>query len=307
MLNVPYLSTHKIGSGGWIEYTYNSNPKQLAEFNVSLKPINYAVDMDFHTASKQVVEELANMNDNIYVAMSGGIDSEHVANSFYENKIKFTPAIFTCDDLNELDVWWAYEWCREHNITPITVNYTVKQLTSRLSENSIKYRTRPQCGPLAVQVLSELARNNHGILVAGTGDFTHYPDTSMAHMRHHDKPTFSYSDYRVDKEGYYIHLPDLVSGIINSDMPFNFFSWNPQILYSYINEYDVTKDSAANKVKITGCSKRPKYIGYPDYFFRTDRDIVSLNNRMGFRYNRFTEVDYLGTREELLRVLSKGE
>lgn len=307
MLNEPYSNTYKIGSGGWIEYTYNSSPDQLAEFNVSLNPVNYAVDLGFHTASKLVAEQMVNINENVYVAISGGIDSEHVANTFYNNRIKFTPVIFTCEDLNELDVWWAYEWCKERNIEPKIVNYTIKQLTSRVTENSIKYRCRPQCGTLALQVLSELARDNGAILVAGTGDFTHYPDISMTHMKSQDKPTFSYSDYRVDKEGYYIHLPDLVTGIINNDMPFNFFSWNPQILHSYISEYDVTKDSVANKIKITGCPKRPKYIGYPDYFFRTDQNIISLNNRMGFRYTKFTEVDYLGTRTEMLNLLRTGD
>lgn len=306
MLKKSYSNIFKIGSSGWIEYNFINDPTKLADFNVTLNPVEFALGLDFHTASKNVAENVSNINENVYIAMSGGIDSEHVANTFYNNKIKFTPVIFTCEDLNELDVWWAFDWCKEHNITPKIVNYTIDQLTKHVTENSLKYRTRPQCGTMAIQILSDLARKNNALLVAGTGDFTYYPDFSMEHMKPHSKAGFSYNDYRVGPEGYYIHLPDLVTGIINNDMPFNFFSWNPEILHSYIKEYDINTSSSDNKIRITGCNKRPKNIGYPDYFFRTNLALRSLNTKLDFKHKEFTEVDYLGTRDQLLKLL-KGD
>lgn len=298
-----YLNMYSIGSDGWIKYTYNTNPNQLADFSVTLNPVKFATGLDFHTASKNVAEEIANINENIFVAMSGGIDSEHVANTFYNNKIKFTPVIFTCEDLNSLDVWWAYEWCNSRNIIPIVVNYNIDSFVNHLVKNSIRYRCRPLPLPVAVEVLSEVARKQNALLIAGTGDFTYYPDITMSHMKKQNAANFSYDDYRVKEHGYYIHIADLVSGIMNTDMPFNFLSWNPEILYSYIREYDITKDSMTNKARITGCVKRPKNTGYPDYFYRTHPKLGQLYNKMNFRKEKFTEVDYLGTREQVMNLL----
>ncbi len=303
MLNESYSNTYKIGSGGWIQYTYNTNPDQLADFKVTLNPTQLATGLDFHTASKLVAEQIANINENVFVAMSGGIDSEHVANTFYNNKIKFTPAIFTCEDLNSLDVWWAIDWCDTHNIKPLIINYDIDRFISQLVKNSLTYRCRPLPAAVAVQVLSEAARKQNAVLVAGTGDFTYYPDITMSHMKKQNMKKFSYDDYRVKETGYYLHIPDLVSGMINNDMPFNFLSWNPEIMYSYMKEYDINKNSLTNKANITGCIKRPKNSGYPDYFFRTQPKLGQLYNKMNFRTEKFTEVDYMGSREHVMNLL----
>lgn len=74
--------------------------------------------------------------DNLYVAMSGGIDSEFVAQTFLDLGIPFKPIIFRVSDLNELDIWWAFKWCRDNSIEPVVVDATIEDWSTRLSSVS---------------------------------------------------------------------------------------------------------------------------------------------------------------------------
>ena len=90
------------------------------------------------------------------------------------------------------------------------------------------------------------------------------------------------------------------------DMPFNFLSWTPEITLAYFEARDMTMDSAANKSKIFDCLPRPKLaVAAPNVFFRLYQPawaLMQLRKSFGT-----TEIDYLGTKDELINLLKTGK
>jgi hypothetical protein len=224
----------------------------------------------------------------------------------YRNQIPFTPVIFTVEDLNELDVWWAFEWCKEHNIKPHVINYNVARFSKELIANSEKYGIRNFPGSLAISLVAKYADTIGAKMISGSGNHTHWPDLVLAQMQENDSASYSYNDYRVKEVGYYAHLPEVLSHQLNPNHPFSFYNWNPQIMYSYIYEYDLNQNSEQNKARLMACPKRPKNVGYPDYFWRTHTPLVLANQKRKLNREPHTEVDYLGTRDEILNLLKTG-
>lgn len=292
------------GSDGWIHYDYEV-VNSRARFNVSLKPTALAKpNITFKHAVDLVAEEFADTYKNLCVAMSGGIDSEFVATTLFNKGIKFTPVIFMAEDLNELDVWWAIEWCKTHNVKPTFIIYPLHKFTTELTQNAEKYGHRYFPGSLAIDVVSRYADSIGAKCVTGSGNYTHYPDLVLSQMKKDGSTSYEYNDVRLNQDGYYAHLPEIISHQMNPSHPFSFFNWNPQIMYSYINEYDINFDSAANKAKLMGCDRRPKNVGYPEYFWRHEPAFRVFNNKFRQNTQAHTEVDYLGTRDQMLNLLT---
>jgi len=293
----------RYGSDDWVHYDY-SIVNQRATFSVKLKPTSLAKeDINFTQASDNVAKELYQTYGKIYVAMSGGIDSEYVANTFLRNKIHFQPIIFKAEDLNELDVWWAIEWCKANNREPIIIKQSIKQFCDGLIKQSRMFGVRWFPGVYAINQCAEYAKKNGGVLTTGSGNYTHYPDLVLSQMKKTSQDVYKYDDYRIVEDGYYTHLPFLVSHQLNPEMPINFLEWNPQIVYSYIKEYDLNFDSAVNKARIMGCDRRPKNVGYPEYFWRTEPLLQEENRKRRFITTPQTEVDYLGSRDRVMNLL----
>jgi len=293
----------RYGSDDWVHYDY-SIVNQRATFSVKLNPTSLAKeDINFTQASDNVAKELYQTYGKIYVAMSGGIDSEYVANTFLRNKIHFQPIIFKAEDLNELDVWWAIEWCKANNREPIIIKQSIKQFCDGLIKQSRMFGVRWFPGVYAINQCAEYAKKNGGVLTTGSGNYTHYPDLVLSQMKKTSQDVYKYDDYRIVEDGYYTHLPFLVSHQLNPEMPINFLEWNPQIVYSYIKEYDLNFDSAVNKARIMGCDRRPKNVGYPEYFWRTEPLLQEENRKRRFITTPQTEVDYLGSRDRVMNLL----
>lgn len=73
-------------------------------------------DIEMAVAAKKIANAATKP---IYVAMSGGIDSELVARTMVQEKIPFTPLILKYDnDVNKMDIAYAFEFCKQHNLTP---------------------------------------------------------------------------------------------------------------------------------------------------------------------------------------------
>jgi hypothetical protein len=297
----------RYGSEGWIHYDYEV-VNSRARFNVSLKPTQLANDdINFLTAADMVAEELADTHKNLCVAMSGGIDSEFVATTLFNKGIKFKPVIFMAEDLNELDVWWAMEWCKKYNVEPTLIIYSIHKFTNQLTTNADTYGHRLFPGTMAIDVISKHAESLGAKCITGSGNYTHYPDLVLSQMKKDGSTVYEYTDVKLDKTGYYAHLPEIISHQMNPSHPFSFFNWNPQIMYSYIKEYDINYDSAVNKARIMGCDRRPKNVGYPEYFWRHEQMLRTFFTKFKLNKEPHSEVDYLGTRTEMLNLLRTGD
>jgi hypothetical protein len=91
------------------------------DFNVTLSPYNFKAK-DFNTAVDEACKDIAGNHSDLYLAYSGGLDSEFVLRAFHRNGIKITPVIVCCG--NEHENEYAYETCEELGIDYIKVEVT---------------------------------------------------------------------------------------------------------------------------------------------------------------------------------------
>jgi hypothetical protein len=107
------------------------------------------------------------------------------------------------------------------------------------------------------------------------------------------------------KHGYLIHEPDIIQKLMYPEMPFNFLSWNPEIVLSYVYHRNMSLTSAEDKSRIMDCLPRPKNIGMGDYFFKTHT--VAKNWVQLRKYIGTSEVGFVGSREEIIKILTTGK
>jgi hypothetical protein len=93
-----------------------TNPN--SDYRVQLKPYKFK-EKTFLEATDEVCEAIDKRFNNLFLAYSGGLDSEYVLRSFHRNGIKITPIIVCCG--NEHENEYAYETCEELGIEYIKV------------------------------------------------------------------------------------------------------------------------------------------------------------------------------------------
>ena len=296
-----------LGKNHWIKYRLNrsyTNPWPETEIEVYLRPNAPSAIVPWDQAAKNVAEDLYANYTNLYVAMSGGIDSEFVAQTFLNLKIPFKPIILKVDDLNELDIWWAFKWCKENNIEPVVLTETTENWVDKFISVSKEHCGRFGQGTGTMSYINEYVIQHEGNLVTGAGFIEYFPDENLDYMRYRYKDSALHNSDGSEKTGYIFHEPDVLQAMRYPTMPFNFLSWTPEIVLSYIYHRDMTIDSAANKAKIMNCLPRPKNIGAASCFFRLHpkaRKWIGIRNNIGE-----SECAYIGTREEIIELLTKG-
>lgn len=316
----------RIGKNGWILCRLNrsyDNPFPDSDMDVMLEPYSFADVVPWETACDNVAKDIYKVasGKKLFVAMSGGIDGENVAKSFLRNGIPFTPIIFRVSTLHDLDTWWAERWCKENGIEPyIYDSITLREFAVRTVQINQRYCSRTSCGPAVIEYCKEYAESQGGLLVTGAGFAEYFPDENLEYLRNGgrimtytergdyiDQPQLFYDTTLVDEnredkhKGFLWHEPDIINGFICEGHPWNFLSWTPEIVLSYICERDYVNTSADNKARIMGCNHRPKVGTINEYVYQTWPILQRwLYIRKGIGKS---ESDFLGTVPELKKLL----
>lgn len=312
----PYPSEQELdrlpgfGQNNWIRYSINrtyENPFPASDFDVYLRPTGPSRIVSVEEAGNRVAQELYETYGNIYVAMSGGIDSEWVAKCFHRQGIPFTPIIYEAEDLQYMDTHWAIKWCEDNGITPVAYKDYIPTFSNRIAETASKLCCRNPGGPATVKPLGDYVAERGGALVTGAGFPEYYPDPNLQFLywKHKDTKLFDADGNQKVPDGWIIHESDIAHARWGcKNHPFNFLSWSPEIMLSYIAARDVARNSEYNKKHIFDCIERPKLMGTPKYFWRSDPivgQVIRLTNRIGS-----SEIEYLGTTDELIEFLTTG-
>jgi asparagine synthetase B (glutamine-hydrolysing) len=302
-----YDSLSGYGKDNWIKYKWNrsyENPYPSNDFECFLRPkgANKIVPMDVAT-SNAVADIHETHNKKIYLAMSGGIDSEYVADILIKQRIKFTPIVVTLNKENSLDTWWAFRWCKQNNVEPHIINIDESQYIDNLIAHSKKYCSIMTAGSVTVKFVLDYVNDRDGILLTGMGfNELYIPDPIMYEEEYDD--TLKDSEGNT-KHGYLQSEADLVKLLIaDGKHPMTVLNWNPEVTLSYIAARDPGMTTEENRFKIFNCSPRPK-IALP-----MDRRIIDSEKYKNFtrliRHVGTTKSYYLGTTEKLIDLLSKG-
>jgi len=154
------------GHNNWyrLEQADNQN------FKISFSPKPFK-KLSVKEAAALTVKRMSVIHNNIWIALSGGYDSEFVATSFYENNVNFTPIIWKYPTNMECD--YALYWCRQRDITPhIITRDIVEPKFNQLLRNMVKrHHSRVWFGGLTLY-MAEIANKHNGSLVTGTGVIT---------------------------------------------------------------------------------------------------------------------------------------
>jgi hypothetical protein len=247
------------------------------QFKVWFSPTEFT-SASLHQNAERVAHKLAANGKSLFVAFSGGLDSEFILRTFISAGIDITPIIVD-SPFNQTEVAHAYEMCAENNIIPAVISYTSKpQFVSDLYSIARRYNVGSLIGCVTM-LAARYAILNDGDILTGHGDpFT--MNTTYATVRTVD-PTpipklLKFSDY-----DYYVEtfLPELTG---------SFFTADAGIFYSFLSEVNHQLPYEEAKADLYGIELRSKKSWDVD-FYRLNMQL--LHNSPGADY--YIHKDYL--------------
>ncbi len=106
----------------WINSNFHERlTDRNSKFIVSFKPYNFK-EMCFDDACTEACWEIYEKCKKLYVAFSGGMDSEYILRKFHSLGIPITPVIVCCR--NRTEELYAFEVCKELKIVPKVIRLT---------------------------------------------------------------------------------------------------------------------------------------------------------------------------------------
>lgn len=250
------------GRNNWVKLSYDGKPQRsLSESFI----ITYTEKTDriisFKQACTESAQEIFDTYKNVYVSMSGGSDSECVANSFYNAGLPFTPVILKIEDYNRHDIVYALDWCKQRNINPVVIEHEVQSWVSTIAALQKLDRNRMLWGMGNVW-LADHVKQLGGYLVTGCCDLQLIPDPDLE---------LDYPDLNAKFQGQYVHW-ECDYAVDHHDPgyhPNGFFIWKPEMLLSFINERNPAWTNAEAKWNVYKVGPRPKYVGMENIDFET--------------------------------------
>jgi len=302
-----------LGKNGWIKWNYHrthEDPWPEVDFDFKLEPQHKSQIVDLKTAGMNVARDIGNSYDNIYLALSGGIDSEFAAECFLKADIPFTPIIANIKGSNEIDSWFAYRWCKEKNIKPLMIDITVEQIKEVNIDILKKTFVRLSVAVSFPLILNQHVKKLKGNLVTGGGDIEYFPDPLYFHRVNSAKlPKSFQKDLELFDEngdpknrGWLLAENLIGTAIFLKDAPWNFYTWTPEIVLSIIANRDPDKDTQENKIALTGCMPRPKLQAISAHWLHKDNELRHL-----LMFRKFIGKDenkFIGSTNNIINLLS---
>lgn len=200
-----------------------TNPK--TPFVVSFDRTNHT-PISFQEASKRVVNKIVSKYDNIYILLSGGMDSEYVFNCFLGHK--FTPIIVDTP-ANKEESTYAFKRCAETNIEPVVIVKSEKELIQTYYETIYKRLHSTGHNSTATYIAAKYADEHNGVAVIGEHGYDGMNEWDF------------YND-----------------ALIHEENSIYFFMYDQQIFDAMKSEYRKGENHQAFKQRIYNISIRPK-------------------------------------------------
>lgn len=250
--------------------------------------------VDFDLACDQAAKEIYDTSKNLYIALSGGSDSEYVATCFARNNIPFTPLLIDYNlyqgTFPQYELWYAYQWCKKYQKQPKVVVLDDFTKSSKEKQNYDKIKPRLPNGLITSGFLHNVMEDLNGDLVTGS-QLEYYPDHEQ--MTYLEPQLKNYNGFVMEESDYYLEA------IEPGRHPWAFFYWSPEVMSSFVNSWDTNLTMQENKAAIYKTSPRPKF-GYTANFFTSFQDAArkALTKKWGSK-----DCALLGDKEHLLNQL----
>jgi len=133
-------------------------------FKVKIKPYRF-ISNNFSEAVTEAILDIKKYN-NLYLGLSGGIDSEFIARSFIKDKVNFTP-IIGVSTFNKNEVKYAYAICKELDIKPVIIYISEQDILNCFYNKIIKIFNGSGIHTIVNIILSNYVIKEKGIFVSG--------------------------------------------------------------------------------------------------------------------------------------------
>lgn len=222
---------------------FTAGHQQWCSVNLTPEQFSFRVNtpvtkhMDFQLACDYTADVMfREWNDRPwYLSLSGGLDSELVAETLLKNKIPFTPVILKVGELNAAESWYAEYWCNKHQITPIVKNLTVEEYEDIFKKYLPHIRHTHQTGIVAYLYLADEIESMGGYNIHGVGDINQHNDH------------------------FYCNVVDFALDMFRPGQhPTGFFIYTAELALAYIKEFDMLLNEQYNKCKFYNIVPRPK-------------------------------------------------
>lgn len=266
------------GLNNWysINYQPNQNNSDI-DFDVAFHINTPTNVLPFKEACDYTARQINKNYQNLYLALSGGMDSEVIANALHRNQVKFTPLVLK---EKTREHWWALKWCDERDIKPIIIEPNNEMIAFMLRKSKdLDLRVSPW--PFLLY-LKDYAEQQGGHLITGEADL-HY-DTEEYYEAHGANGWFEIWNWALYTE---IENP--------GKHPGSFFMYTPEMMLSIVNNSDMSINTEAAKAKLYNIPFRIKTHGVdigktlPEQFHKSGKGVG--NRRCTW------------TREELIKIL----
>lgn len=276
------------GYNDWLEIDLDVvKSPGISTFNIHFRHTDPPQELDFQSAADYTARLIANRYDNLFLGMSGGLDSEFMAEVFYRNQISFTPIIGKT--LTNNDHYYALDWCRKHNINPITFDFSKVQYDFfEAGKNFIKQNHIFGDGINLVLYLNSIAKKNNGNLLVGE------PEIGQL-TSEYDQPITDVFDVYFWQFGMEL----------NGQTPGSFFSYTPEILLAQARELNVELNESSAKADLYQIPYRPK-MDINDYRVTVNK----IKNAFGhfFKLDQYSMPEkYIWKRQNLIDLLLKKQ
>ncbi len=279
----------------WIDIGWDGKPTRTVKENLKVKFNKRAKKLiDFDIACDQAAKEIYDSSKKLYIALSGGSDSEYVATCFVRNNIPFTPLLVDYSKYQvyspQYELWYAHQWCKKYQKEPLIVVLDEFVKSNEEKQNYNKIKPRLHSGLLTSGFLYNVVQDLGGDLVTGS-QLEYYPD--------HEQMTYLEPQLK-NYNGFVMEESDAYLEAIEPDRhPWAFFYWSPEVMSSFVNRWDTSMTMQENKSAIYKTSLRPKF-GYTASFFKDFQDAArkALTKKWGT-----VDCGLLGTKEQLLAQL----
>lgn len=239
----------------WLKYSFGGLPKRFKHEVLEVEFTQKAkVLLPLDQAARQTAIEIYEKYEDVYVAMSGGADSEYVAKSFKEAGVPFKAITMTSRQNLSAGEWYVDKFCRENDIELIKLEVSAEELIEFGKQTILRIRGISWCAATVNLVANEVQRRG-GYMVTGAIP-SYYPDRDLGIDKAEPGFRDNYRGFMFDEGDFYIEL------VTPNYHPWAFFYWSPEMLASLVNAWDTTKTGEENKAQVFNLIPRQKLRGY---------------------------------------------
>jgi hypothetical protein len=264
------------GHDNWITTNLRDRKRDpRIDFQITFNPQPFHA-MSFDAAADLNAQRIAARSNNIWLALSGGMDSEFVANVFLRNSIPFTPIIFS-DTIYPDESHNAIHWCKLNGIKPFMISDTFDntRFSEKLTQICRSLNLISVNGALQIY-FSHIVNKEGGQLVTGLGD-----PFDVDHPVYPDVMTT-----KIEIPEWDFYIDELTTGNVGA-----FYSYSPELMHAMVRDMDYSLSLQEAKSKIYGIHFRTKIRNYS----KTISSVYDLmSEKLGEDYFR------MGSKDEVL-------